>query len=162
MDNYVLPIMLYSDSIQLANFGSASLWPMYMFLGGKSNARNKSSQSTCHHIAYIPSVSLPLTLCSEPALLTQFQLPASVQGVIRGKHGRSGSAAVLTLLRRELMHAILDLILFQPEFLDAYADGFVFRCNDNIERRLFPRILVYSADYPERCVSFSFNKNSFD
>ena len=29
----IAPIMIYSDSTNLAHFGSASLWPIYMYLG---------------------------------------------------------------------------------------------------------------------------------
>ncbi|EJD04600.1 uncharacterized protein FOMMEDRAFT_84016, partial [Fomitiporia mediterranea MF3/22] len=33
-ENFVLPLILYSDSTHLANFGSASLWLIYMYFGG--------------------------------------------------------------------------------------------------------------------------------
>lgn len=48
------------------------------------------------------------------------------------------------------MHAVLKLVLFQPEFLELYKEGLSFECSDGISRRLFPRFMVYSADYPER------------
>lgn len=57
IDNFALPISIYSDSMRLANFGPASLWPMYGFLGGVSKyLRCKPSEIACHHLAYIPSV----------------------------------------------------------------------------------------------------------
>lgn len=59
IDNFVLPIILYSDSTHLANFGTASLWPLYAYLGGISKyTRAKDNEPVCHHIAYIPSVSI--------------------------------------------------------------------------------------------------------
>jgi hypothetical protein len=50
------------------------------------------------------------------------------------------------------MHQILSVIL-NEKFVDAYQNGFVLECGDGIWRRLFPRILMYSADYPEKRVS---------
>jgi hypothetical protein len=35
--------------------------------------------------------------------------------------------------------------------------GFVVRCGDNIERRVYPRIFTYSADYPEKYVLYCFS-----
>lgn len=50
--------MLWSDSTHLANFGTQSLWPIYIFFGNQSKyARSKPSQFAAHHLAYIPSVS---------------------------------------------------------------------------------------------------------
>ena len=58
LERIVVPLMLWSDATQLANFGSASLWPIYLFLGNQSKyARGKPTAATCHHIAYIPKVS---------------------------------------------------------------------------------------------------------
>jgi Plavaka transposase len=52
-------IMLWSDSTHLTNFGSASLWPIYLFFGNLSKyARGMPSALTAHHLAYIPSVSV--------------------------------------------------------------------------------------------------------
>jgi hypothetical protein len=50
--------MIWSDSTHLANFGTQSLWPSYIFFGNQSKyARGKPSQFAAHHLAYIPSVS---------------------------------------------------------------------------------------------------------
>lgn len=48
------------------------------------------------------------------------------------------------------MHAVLRLVLLQDDFLDAYKNGIEFVCNDGVTRHLFPRYMIYSADYPER------------
>ena len=54
----VASLMLWSDATQLANFGDASLWPVYLFFGNQSKyIRGKPSVAACHHVAYIPSVS---------------------------------------------------------------------------------------------------------
>ena len=33
LESIVVPIMAYSDSTHLANFGTAALWPIYFFIG---------------------------------------------------------------------------------------------------------------------------------
>ena len=65
-------------------------------------------------------------------------------------YGRAASSGVLTFLKRELFHAVLTKVLFEPDFLDAYTNGIIFVCSDKTTRKLFPRIMAYSADYPER------------
>jgi hypothetical protein len=51
------------------------------------------------------------------------------------------------------MHATISLIL-NDRFVDAYRDGFILKCGDGHYRRLFPRILMYSADYPEKYIYY--------
>ena len=47
----VLPLLLYSDQTHLAQFGTASLWPMYMAFGLLSKyVRCKPSSLSWHHI----------------------------------------------------------------------------------------------------------------
>lgn len=51
-------IILYSDSTRLANFGSASMWPAYMFSGNISKyLRSKAGVFPAEHVAYLPKVS---------------------------------------------------------------------------------------------------------
>jgi hypothetical protein len=58
LEKVVIPLMLWSDSTQLASFGNALLWPIYLFLGNLSKYdRAKPSSFSAHHIAYIPKVS---------------------------------------------------------------------------------------------------------
>lgn len=47
------------------------------------------------------------------------------------------------------MHAVWDLLL-DEEFVEGSVNGIVIRCSDDIERVFFPRIITYSADYPEK------------
>ena len=57
----ILAILLWSDSTHLTNFGMASLWPIYLFLGNISKyTRAKPSAHTAHHLAYVPSVRVDL------------------------------------------------------------------------------------------------------
>lgn len=58
LETIVGAIMLWSDSTHLANFGTASLWPIYAYFGNQSKyTRGKPTSFAAHHIAYIPSVS---------------------------------------------------------------------------------------------------------
>ncbi len=149
MERVTLPIMLWSDSTHLADFGNASLWPIYMFFGGLSKyIRAKPTSGACHHIAYIPSVSL-LRINSSFAGSNTKKLPDYFQDNYKEFFGRSTTAAMLTHCKRELMHAILAMVI-DERFIEAYENGFEFLCHDGIIRRFFPRILTYSADYPEK------------
>lgn len=50
-------IMLWSDSTHLAQFGNASLWPIYLFFANQSKyIRAQPTSFAAHHLAYIPSV----------------------------------------------------------------------------------------------------------
>jgi hypothetical protein len=52
-------LMFASDVTQLAQFGDAKLWPVYMFFGNDSKYRRyKPSCHLCNHIAYLQAVSL--------------------------------------------------------------------------------------------------------
>jgi hypothetical protein len=51
------------------------------------------------------------------------------------------------------MQAIWAFLL-NPKFLHAYMYGILLMCADGILRRLFPRFLTYSADYPEKYATF--------
>ena len=54
----MVALMFWSDSTHLTNFGSASLWPVYLSLGNQSKyIRTKPSTFSHHHLAYLPSVS---------------------------------------------------------------------------------------------------------
>ncbi|TDL17170.1 hypothetical protein BD410DRAFT_886035 [Rickenella mellea] len=128
-DNFeraVVSLMFWSDSTHLTSFGDASLWPIYLYFGNQSKyERGKPSANACHHVAYIPSDSFQeLT-------------------------GDSATTDVLTHCRRELMHAIWAILL-DGDFMHAYKFGLVIKCADGVTRRIFPRFLTYSADYPEK------------
>ena len=49
----------------------------------------------------------------------------------------------------ELFHAQW-CILLDDEFVEAWKHGIVICCCDGVEHRFYPRILTYSADYPEK------------
>ena len=63
--------MLWSDSTHLANFGSASVWPLYLYFGNLSKYfRGKPGSGASNHITYIPSVST----CLCDSSLSQYSL----------------------------------------------------------------------------------------
>ncbi|KAJ3526631.1 hypothetical protein NMY22_g10092 [Coprinellus aureogranulatus] len=114
MPTAVAAMMFYSDGTHLANFGSASLWPFYLFFGNQSKyARGKPNQYAAHHVAYIPV------------------LPADLQEKYKAAfpNQEGASAPTITQLKRELMHAIWKLLLQDPKFLDAYENGIVIRAD---------------------------------
>lgn len=61
LERVVVSMMLWSDSTHLASFGTASLWPIYLYFGNQSKyLRGKPKAGACHHLAYIPKVRTPL------------------------------------------------------------------------------------------------------
>ena len=57
LETFVIPILIWSDSTHLASFGTASLWPMYLYIGNHTKyTRCKPSSFSAHHLAYMPKV----------------------------------------------------------------------------------------------------------
>ncbi|KAJ7151509.1 hypothetical protein C8R46DRAFT_1229045 [Mycena filopes] len=132
LERVVLSLMWWSDSTHLANFGNASLWPLYLYFGNLSKwIRGKPSSGACHHVAYIP------------------KLPDNFHDFYTALTGDGPSAEVLAHCKRELMHEVWAKI-FDEDFMHAYEHGIVLECHDGVQRRFYPRIFTYSADYPEK------------
>lgn len=140
LETVVAAIMFWSDSTHLANFGTASLWPIYMYLGNQSKyIRGRTTSFAAHHLAYIP------------------KLPDTLQDFYYQVFNKAATSEILTLCRHEIMQAIW-LLLLDDDFMHAYQFGLVVEFADGILRRVFPRIFTYSADYPEKvllaCLKF--------
>ena len=59
LEKVIAALMFWSDSTHLANFGTAKLWPIYLFFGNLSKyIRSRPSSGACNHLAYIPSVCI--------------------------------------------------------------------------------------------------------
>ncbi|EIW53823.1 uncharacterized protein TRAVEDRAFT_132848 [Trametes versicolor FP-101664 SS1] len=128
----IAAILLWSDMTHLTSFGSAALWPIYMYLGNLSKyIRGMPTEFAAHHLAYIPS------------------LPDELRDYYKEQYKTSPSTDVLTFCKRELMQRIW-LLLLDEEFMDAYKNGILVICGNGVTRRIFPRIFSYSADYPEK------------
>ena len=57
LEKVVAALMFWSDSTHLADFGTAKLWPIYMFFRNLSKyIRSRPSSGACNHLAYIPLV----------------------------------------------------------------------------------------------------------
>jgi Plavaka transposase len=57
LERVVLALMFWTDTTLLANFGTAKLWPCYLFFGNDPKSlRGKPSANLCNHIAYFESV----------------------------------------------------------------------------------------------------------
>ncbi|KIO02236.1 hypothetical protein M404DRAFT_52156, partial [Pisolithus tinctorius Marx 270] len=132
LETVIAGIMIWSDSTHLASFGNAALWPIYLFLGNQSKyLRAKPNAFAAHHLAYIP------------------KLPDMIQDYYKKTFGTSATAVVLTHCKRELMQAIWNFLL-DDDFLDVYEHGMIIKFPDGVLRWVFPHILTYSADYPEK------------
>ncbi|KAI0071014.1 hypothetical protein K474DRAFT_1712834 [Panus rudis PR-1116 ss-1] len=136
----IAALLAYSDSTRLANFGKASLWPIYIFFGNQSKYyRGKPSCFAAHHLAYLPT------------------LPDDFQDFYQLWFGEPASEATLRFCRRELFQGVW-LLLLDEDFMHAYVHGILIRCADGVLRRLFPRFFCYLADYPEKvliaCIRF--------
>ena len=57
LEKVIAALMFWSDSTHLTSFGTAKLWPIYLFFGNLSKyIRSRPSSGACNHLAYIPSV----------------------------------------------------------------------------------------------------------
>lgn len=142
--------MFASDSTMLAAFGTAKLWPLYMFYGNDSKyKRAKPTEKLFETVAYFEKVSSsPHSLHSQ--LNPPRQLPDSFKDFLIKLSGKSTiNPALLTHCQREFFHEQWRCLL-DDEFVHAYCHGIVVKCYDGKDRRFFPRILTYSADYPEK------------
>ncbi|KAF9230744.1 hypothetical protein BU15DRAFT_83245 [Melanogaster broomeanus] len=128
----IAALMFWSDATQLTSFGSAKLWPLYLYFGNQSKYRRcQPSSKLCSHVAYFQS------------------LPDAFKDFVTERSGGKPSDALLTHCHRELFHAQWRILL-DDEFLEAYEHGIVITCQDEVRRRIYPRIFTYSADYPEK------------
>jgi hypothetical protein len=57
LEKVVLGLMFWSDQTHLASFGTAKVWPLYLYFANLSKYfRGKPGSGASHHVAYIPSV----------------------------------------------------------------------------------------------------------
>ena len=57
IESVVVLLMLGSDATHLASFGTASLWPVYVFFGNTSKYESsRPSECAACHLAYLPKV----------------------------------------------------------------------------------------------------------
>ncbi|KAF9032742.1 hypothetical protein BJ165DRAFT_1325835, partial [Panaeolus papilionaceus] len=132
-EKVVAALMFSSDATHLTDFGNTKAWPIYLMLGNLSKyIRSQPDSGGIHHLAYIPSVNT----------FKQF---------VQGFHPkwRTQKTQILTYCKRELLQEVWKALL-DDDFVHAYKYRIVIKCLDGIERRIFPRLFTYSADYPEK------------
>jgi len=67
LERIIAGLMFFSDATQLANFGTAKAWPLYMYFGNLTKyARCAPKSAACHLVGFLPSVSSP----NEPSSIT--------------------------------------------------------------------------------------------
>ncbi|KAJ3813956.1 hypothetical protein F5876DRAFT_73351 [Lentinula aff. lateritia] len=133
-EKVVAALMCWSDAMQLANFGTAKLWPIYMLFGNLSKYVCASPNSgAVHHLTYIPTI------------------PDSVKHEISkfNVNWKTQAKEIIAHCNRELYHAVWRFLL-NDVFLHAYKYGIVIKCFNGVECRIYPRFFTYSADYPEK------------
>ncbi len=150
-EKVIAALMFSSDATHLTTFGNAKVWPIYLMLGNLSKyIRAQPSSRALHHLAYIPSVShFQKTSFSSLNLLVKAARFISRFASNFHCRWRSQKHHILTHCRRELMQNVWSIIL-DDDFLYACTYGIVIKCIDGAERRVYPRIFTYSADYPEK------------
>ena len=127
-------LMFWLDATQLATFGTAKIWPVYMLFGNLSKyIHSKADSGATKHLTYIPP------------------LPDLLQDELKMFHSKWGTQqkAILTHCCRELMHAVWRVLL-DNNFIHAHTYRIVVRCHDGVERCIYPHIFTYLADYPEK------------
>ena len=77
LEKVVIGLMFWSDSTHLANFGTAKVWPLYLYFANLSKyVRANPSSGACQHVAYIPSVGVVVLV---PLRLTLVEAPGQYQ-----------------------------------------------------------------------------------
>jgi hypothetical protein len=83
LEAFVVALMVWSDATCLAQFGNASLWPIYLYIGNQSKyIRGKPTSFAAHHVAYMPKVFLRF-LCENSNLMRLLSLVISSRNSIR-------------------------------------------------------------------------------
>jgi hypothetical protein len=141
-------LMLASDCTQLTNFGSASVWPIYMmFANQPKEERVRPSCHTVHHLAYAPSVSLCQSTYTFHLRFVQLSQDFVTQ--YQEKTGQAPKPAAKVHCKRKLMHAAWSHIM-DEDFIEACMQGLTINSINGIKQVFFVCIITYSADYPEK------------
>ncbi|KAF8554102.1 hypothetical protein OG21DRAFT_1477113 [Imleria badia] len=114
------------------------------FLKAHQDLQNSPPEPNCTLLCRVPSAKL----CAHAAYFQT--LPDNFNDFVLEQAGHySPSAAFYVHCRREFFHAQW-LKLLDNEFIKAYQHGIMLMCADSVARHLYPCLLTYSADYPEK------------
>ncbi|KAJ3535560.1 hypothetical protein NMY22_g6430 [Coprinellus aureogranulatus] len=133
LERIVVALMFSSDTTHLTSFGSANLWPCYLFFGNESKyERCKPSKHRGEQVAYF------------------LKLPNDFNDYLKKRNeGRLPPPSFMRYCSKKLFHQQWSIML-DEELINAMKDGIVVMCPDGKKRHFFPRFFTYSADYPER------------
>jgi hypothetical protein len=106
----------------------------------------ESSLHITKHIDRLVSVTCDIVTCEQATWRYTSSTFASAFHV----KWSTQKTKILTHCRRELMQSVWKIILSDEDFMHAYLYGMIIKCIDGIERRIYPRVFTYSADYPEK------------
>ncbi|KAG6904246.1 hypothetical protein DXG01_011497, partial [Tephrocybe rancida] len=130
----VVALMFWSDATHLTQFGNAKITPLYLYFA-----------STPPHSAHFRKPyadGFPSSLTQLPDVFKDFVTQYMGQKKI--------NANLMTHCNRELVHKQWRTLL-DDEFIQVHKHGIVVDwVGDGQPRRFYPRIMTYSADYPEK------------
>ncbi|KAG6904937.1 hypothetical protein DXG01_006130, partial [Tephrocybe rancida] len=130
----IISLMFWSDATHLTQFGNAKITPLYLYFGNESKyLRCMPSKKLAEHVAFFQ------------------QLPDEFSSfAIKYTGNKKVKPDLLAHCKRELAHEQWRILL-DDEFLHAYEHGIVLTwVGDGQQRRFYPRMMTYSADYPEK------------
>lgn len=131
-ENVICGLQFSSDSMMASDFGNQIITPEYIqILNQHKSSRTSPSILTTQQVAFIPHMG------------------SDIQEVYQKHFKIAATKHVLKYLKRCIHNSVPDLLL-DEDLLHAYEHGIIIKCSDGITRRVFPRIFVYSADYPEK------------
>ncbi|GJF00252.1 hypothetical protein PsYK624_165340 [Phanerochaete sordida] len=120
----VAPIIVSSDKTKLSQFrGDQTAWPVYLTIGNLSKeVRRSSSMHGSILLGYLPV----------------------------GKFSCYSAGDARSLGRYDAFHKCMEAVL--KPLIDAGMHGVEMVCADRRERRIWPVLAAYVADYPEQCL----------
>ncbi|KAK7021949.1 hypothetical protein VNI00_017128 [Paramarasmius palmivorus] len=122
----------YCDATHLTNFGSAQLWPIYVWIANYSKYPQAQPMNfSALHLAYLP------------------KFPDLVKNKYQEVFGIIPSEEIMQFLNREVIQAGYAMIL-KSEVVKAYRDGKVFKCADARLCKFLFEFFAYSANYVEK------------
>ena len=151
LEKVIAALMFWSNLTHLTNFGTATLWPIYLFFSNLSKyIWSQPSSGACNHLAYIPSVCTCQNVGPHICWIA-LQLPDLFESWIASwhPHWETQRNQLMAHCWRELMQAIWKYML-DDDFIHAMIYGVVVTYYNGIKRQIYPWIFTYSANYPEK------------
>ncbi|KAI0739731.1 hypothetical protein C8Q80DRAFT_1274766 [Daedaleopsis nitida] len=116
----ILPLLFWSDATALSNFGTASLWPIYVYFGNLLKyICGRPTEFAVQHSTYIPA------------------LDDAFKEFYKGIYSKYPTEDVQHFCKRALFTQIW-LLLLDDDFINAYKNGILLTCGNRVVRRVFP------------------------